>query len=341
LSQHEAEDQAAAWDARLRSARATERDHHAFHDWLDEAPENEAAHERLQEALAALRAHANQPEMAALRDEARNTIHSSNRRRLVGAIVAILMVMIGCGAWLARGPQLAALMQNGTEYSTADDEQAKVTLADGSVVTLDGGTRLLARLGPSQRDITLLAGHALFQVTKDRLRPFVVTARNRTITALGTVFDVRLDQRALRVTLAEGTVAIRPVRPGNGATAILKPEQQFVETDNPGSPDILAVNSDDAVSWANGQLFFDNDTLAAAVAEMNQYSPHRKIVVDPAVAGLKISGMFHTNDLAGFTEALVAALPVAIDNRDGEIIISRRREVPDDLQEGAGGKPGR
>ena len=325
-SRHEAEDQAAAWDARLRGGRATTRNHRAFQDWLEETPENRAAHERLQAALAALRAHANQPEMAALRDEARSTVHYSNRRRLFGAIAAALLVMIGTGIWYQRGQELAALVGQGTEYSTAEDEQVKVTLADGSVVTLDAGTKLVVRLTPSRRDITLLAGHALFQVAKDARRPFVVAAHQRTITALGTLFDVRLYPRGLKVTLAKGSVAIRPAEEREGATAILKPRQQFVETDNANAPDILTVDADKAVSWADGQLFFDNDSLEAAAAEMNQYS-QAPIVVDPAVADLRINGMFRTGNQAGFFEALQIALPVRVrSDARGQIVVSRRRE---------------
>jgi transmembrane sensor len=334
--QDEAEDQAAAWDARLRGGRATTRNHRAFQDWMEEAPENRAAHERLQAALTVLRAHANEPEVAALRDEARSGIHSNSRRRLFAAIAASILILIGSGLWLSGMPDLSALLGRGTEYVTAEDEQIKVTLADGSVVTLDAGTRLRVRLTDSRRDIALLAGHALFQVAKDARRPFVVTAHERTITALGTLFDVRLYARGLRVTLARGSVAIRPAQARNESAAILKPQQQFVETDGEAAPRIRTVDADRAVSWADGQLFFDNDTLRAAAAEMNQYSPHQKIVVDRDVAGIQISGMFRTNDPAGFAEALAATLPVQVRHEnDGRIVISKSTASPDPQRNGA------
>lgn len=334
MPRHEAEDQAAAWDARLRGAGATNGNHLAFQAWLEETPENRTAHERLQAALTALRAHANQPEMAALRDEARSSVRYSNRRRMIGLIAASLLILLGAGIWFQRGPELLALMGHGTEYSTASDEQAKVTLADGSVVTLDAGTRLVVRLSAARRDISLLAGHALFQVAKDAHRPFVVSARDRTITALGTLFDVRLYSRGLRVTLAKGSVAIRPAQAADGTTAILKPREQFVETDGVEAPNIQTVDSEKAVSWADGQLFFDNDTLKSAAAEMNLYSPRQKIIVDPNVAGIRISGMFHINDPAGFVEALEATLPVQTrTGSDGRVFVSARPGTPEERQD--------
>src|SRR3546814_12246707 len=90
---------------------------------------------------------------------------------------------------------------------------------------------MLARIGGERRDITLLAGRALFDVAKDPQRPFVVKAGDRTITALGTLFDVDVSPTELRATLAEGVVAVRPVRSGAGPEKqILNKRQQFVST---------------------------------------------------------------------------------------------------------------
>lgn len=332
---HEADDQAAAWDARLRGARSTTRSHLDFQTWLDESPENRAAHERLQTALKLLRAHADQPEMAALRDEARSGVNYSNRRRLLGgAAVALVIIMFGSRIWMQGGWSSSALMGHGTEYSTAVDEQAKVTLADGSVVTLDAGTKLVVRLTSSRRDISLLAGHALFKVAKDTHRPFVVSAHDRTITALGTLFDVRLYPHGLKVILATGAVAIRSIKSGDGMPAILKPSQRFLENEATGTSNIDSVDADKAISWADGRLFFDNDTLDAVATEMNQYSPRHKLVIDPSVANIKINGMFHTNDLPSFAEALEATLPVQAHlEDDGRIVISRRRNDIEDLRD--------
>lgn len=325
------EEAAAAWDARLRGAKATFGDRREFLAWLEEDAEHRAAHDRLQAALAALRSHAELSELSALRDEARNSVEASRRRRLAsiiaGAVAAALLLMLAFTTQTERGAAIAAQLQGGTIYATSPDERTRVTLADGSVVTLDSATRLAVRLGKSRRDVTLLAGRALFEVAKDpqRQRPFIVKAGDRTITALGTVFDVRLSPGELRVTLAEGSVAVRSLQPRRGsAQQILKPHQQLVATVGAAPPELRSVDTDKALSWAEGQLFFENEPLASAVEEMNQYS-HAKIVVDPAVAGLRINGMFRTSNQAGFVEALELTLPVRVQN-DGHdrIFVSGR-----------------
>lgn len=311
------EEAAAAWDARLRGTKVTFRDRRAFHTWLRQDAAHQAAHDRLQAMLAALRAHADMPELSALRDEARASVHATRRRRFAAvaslAAAAVLVLALVTFTRSERSAELAAMLHGETIYATAPDERARVTLADGSILTLDMGTKVAARIGAARRDVTLLAGRALFQVAKDPQRPFVVRARGQSVTALGTVFDVRLAPREVRVTLAEGSVAVRPLHPRRGGMTqqVLKPHQQFVAIDGEAAPRLRTVDTDRALAWADGQLFFDNEPLARAVEEMNEFSP-RKIRVDPAVAGMRINGMFRTSNQAGFLEALEVTLPVEV-----------------------------
>src|SRR3546814_11377892 len=63
-----ADEAAAAWDARLRGARASSRDRAAFQARLKQDSEHEAAHDCLQAALSLLRANSRLPELSPLRD---------------------------------------------------------------------------------------------------------------------------------------------------------------------------------------------------------------------------------------------------------------------------------
>ncbi len=311
------EEAAAAWDARLRGTQVTFRDRRAFHAWLQQDAEHQAAHDRLQAMLGALRAHADMPELSALRDEARASVHDTRRRRFATfasvAAAAMLVVALVTFTQSERSAELTAALHGDTIYATSPDERARVTLADGSILTLDSGTRVAARIGDARRDVTLLAGRALFQVAKDPQRPFVVRAGGRSVTALGTVFDVRLAPHEVRVTLAEGSVAVRLLHPRRGERVqqLLKPHQQLVAVDGEAAPRLRTIDTDRALAWADGQLFFDNEPLARAVEEMNAFSP-RKIRVDPAVAGMRINGMFRTSNQAGFLKALEVTLPVEV-----------------------------
>src|SRR3546814_12278593 len=109
---------------------------------------------------------------------------------------------------------------------------------------------MLARIGSGRPEIHLNRGRALLGVAKEPQRPFVVKAGDRTITALGTLFDVDVSPTELRVTLAEGVVAVRPVRSGAGpAQQLLKPRQQLVAAAGAASPKLRIVDKIGRASW--------------------------------------------------------------------------------------------
>jgi len=72
-------------------------------------------------------------------------------------------------AWMRMGSELQTL-------ATAVGQQRSVTLADGSVVSLNTNTIVETHLQRSIREIYLRQGEAHFQVAHDRSRPFLVHA---------------------------------------------------------------------------------------------------------------------------------------------------------------------
>src|SRR5690606_33082440 len=71
-------------------------------------------------------------------------------------------------------------------------------------------TRLSVNYDEHRRHVRLEAGEAIFEVAKRPNWPFVVSAGDREVIALGTAFLVRRDSARLAVTLLEGKVAVTP-----------------------------------------------------------------------------------------------------------------------------------
>jgi transmembrane sensor len=338
----EIEEAAAAWDARLRSERTTAAEREAYRVWRLADPAHEAAYERLAGALGALRELSDRPELRALRDESRAGVRRVAQRRWLwagGVAASVAALIVGAAAVVDRGSplyqkgvEIAQSAQGAKTYRTALNERSTVTLADGSTVTLDSETRLLASFAPTHRDITLLEGRALFRVAKDPTRPFVVRAGDRTVTALGTVFDVRLDDGKVKVTLVEGKVSVRRLRGGFSAPAagdlqVMAPHQQLQEMADARPPLIRTVDVDKALSWTEGRVFFEDEPLAAAVQEMNRYAKAQIVIADPALGDLRINGMFRAGNQTGFVGALQTTLPVEVHADDqGRLLVEARRE---------------
>jgi transmembrane sensor len=331
---------AAAWDARLRSYDCTPDERARFAEWLKEDVENKESFDRLQAALSVLRKAADHPQLRGLRESARMVERRSTRFRVHGraAIAAGVATIAASVFWLLprelsfwppkdSTPARTSAIPSGTgtgPWSTGVGERRTVALADGSSVTLNASTRLEAEWLPGERRIRLLTGQALFRVSKDPSRPFVVSVGQRTVTALGTTFDVRLTSAALQVTLIEGRVAVNSAHESTSQPAVeLTPGQQF-EVNAGDVPRLHRVDAAAEAAWSDGQVIFTDESLPDAVIRMNQYSK-KEVIAGPELAKFHVNGMFRAGDQDGFVAAVTSYYPIAshVDSR-GRIVLESR-----------------
>jgi transmembrane sensor len=299
---------AADWFARKRSGRMTAEEARELEAWLAADFERQAALESVELMWAASDAIRSDPAVLAIREEALE--QERPRRRLVvgGAIAASLAALIVTGAFLTGRPDV--LMLGPRTFSTSLGQTSTISLPDGSKVTLDADTVLRARETADRRSLELVKGRAFFRVAKDPRRPFVVAARGKTVTAIGTAFDVSLERHGVQVTLLEGKVkvdapvpAAAPLAPRRAQSTEMTAGSQLVAPDN-GSWRVAKVDASQEVSWAAGQLVFAGKSLAQVAAELNRRSEKKVIIDDPSVGRAVISGSFDAGDVEGFVRAV-------------------------------------
>lgn len=202
------------------------------------------------------------------------------------------------------------------EYRTGVGERRTVQLSDGSTVTLNTSTKLAVLFSGHRRLIRLSRGQALFEVSHDAGRPFTVEAADRQVTALGTIFEVRVDPGRVNVTLIRGRVVVDRTAGASGGfeetripPTILKPGQQFDA--ELGAPQKVAlVDIDRHLLWRSGFVEFDDEPLGRAVAEINRYSAKPIVLSNDGVAALRVSGLYHTGSTDQFIDALHGLLSV-------------------------------
>lgn len=99
---------------------------------------------------------------------------------------------------------------NMTEYSTSNGEIRRVTLPDSSKVILNAGSVLICPelFGAGGREV-YLSGEAVFDVTGDTGRAFVVKTSNLNVKVHGTRFNVSAysDSRLVSATLCRGSIS--------------------------------------------------------------------------------------------------------------------------------------
>lgn len=333
--QESLEEIAAGWMARQRSGVISAEEATELETWLAAEPANREAYEHVEglwRAAAHLRA---DPQIMALRDEAARAWPPRARPRWVPAAAAAAAAFAVLGGWQAISPQTAptnelARSSNEQVFSTGVGQTATVTLSDGSVVTLDTDSRVRARRVGAQRRVWLDRGQAFFKVAHDAAHPFVVAAGGRTITALGTAFNVRLDHDRVEVVLAEGRVrvegakpllALAPQRPpaaelAPGSRLIAAPDQQW---------QIAKINVDAATSWRRGQLVFVRRPLGEVVDEINRYSEKKIVVADASLAEAPITGGFPEGDVEAFVRAVEGyGLATVSSDNDSKVVLSTR-----------------
>ena len=325
---------AATWHDRLQRESVSEETRQRFNRWLAQSPEHERAYAEIDRAWSVLRAGAHEPEILALRHEAalrlcRETSRSLRPLRFATA-VALVLALGGTATLLST-----VLEPFNTEtdriYTTAVGERLLVTLPDGSQVTLDTQSRLRVALSKRERYVKLVQGEALFEVAKDRTRPFVVEARNQRLVAVGTAFDVRVEDTQMKVTMIEGTVRVEPATatPESRTTSpsparmLTAGEQLVVGTQSEDY--IHPTDPDRATSWRRGQVIFDDTRLADAVGELNRYSETQIVLADPTLADLRLSGAFATGRPNVFVEAVTSYFAVAVASSDSQSIVLKAR----------------
>jgi transmembrane sensor len=314
---------ASAWRARIaRNPDLAENP--AFLAWLAD-PDNRARYAEVARAWAALDMIAATPQVLAARQGAlralrRKARDATDRRRAAAglAIAASLLMAIlgGLQAWRHSFPFQT--------YATGLQERHVVRLADGSRIALDSETRLQVRYSPGARRITLEAGQASFTVAHDRRRPFRVTTPSRVVVATGTVFNIDLFGPRTTVTLVKGGVLVSHVEPSERPRPVaLRPGQQLVAT---GQADaVRAVDAAQAGAWEQGKVVFDDEDLTAAISRFNRYA-HRRWRVDPALSGLKISGVFETANPDAFIDAVTTYFHLeAAVAADGAVVLRPAR----------------
>lgn len=316
-------------------------DEAALAEWLAAAPERQQAWNRWQAHWAAL--DGLPPEAVA---RLRATLPGApaaaapvpQRRRFLAPVLAsaaALAVTAGTGwlgwrQWQAQPVYTQALR-------SARGQQLQASLPDGSTLRLDTATRLEVTFYRQRREVRLLEGQAVFEVTHDAAHPFHVLAGPMGVTVVGTRFAVRHTPDVpgadgVRVAVEQGRVRVArllgdatdPAREAPGALTLGPGQGVWAAADGTLSP-VTAESAGGFAPWRNSRVSFVDAPLGQALAELERYGDTGLTVRDPAVAALRLSGTFDPSDAQTLRRALAAALPVRLQPASGgdELVLAR------------------
>jgi len=313
LSSKEVYDEAACWAAKIDAGSLSPEEQTALETWL-------AADTRHYGALA----QASALLVPAQRPASMRTVEpiSPPRRSFVlgGSIAAGLAVA-------AVGVSYVARIWGEGRYRTQIGEMRVIPLNDGSVVTLNTNSEIVVRYSQAQRNIELLQGEALFDVAKNKQRPFIVQSGTTQVRAVGTSFSVKaLPDRPVQVLVREGIVEVKrrdvPVAPtvmvASNGRAIAPVDAPIVA--NP----VETAEVGRELAWRVGRIAFHGEPLGEAAAEFSRYSAVRIQIDDPQVANEKVIGLFVSTDPVGFANAVAVSFDLRAEINGERIRLSRK-----------------
>ena len=160
--------------------------------------------------------------------------------------------------------------------TTPSNATAEVVLADGSVVSVNAGSRLVypQKFSGKSREVEL-QGEAYFKVKHDEKHPFIVKANGISTKVLGTEFNVRSYSKSdTHVTLLQGSVLVSLLA-SNASSAQpsmskrLKPGEDA--SFQGGILSVRPVDTEIYTAWKNGEFYFDNESLLDIAKEIGKW----------------------------------------------------------------------
>lgn len=333
---------AAEWLELMSSGEATPEDNQAFVAWACESPRHmeeilkhigishelrRALQGRPLERAELLQSLTPNVTPLAPRERPEPVAQAVPRRRSWWKPLVAACIVLGLVGAVAQWQYL-----RGKSYSTAIGEQRTVELSDGSVVYLNGKSRIVARLGRATRDIDL-EGEGLFDVAHDTQRPFRVHTRDAVVQAVGTQFNVDTHVGGTRVAVLEGVVQVttgdvstQGVTAGVSAPPTKLKAGEAARVSRAGDIERRpASEAAGAATWRQRQLVFEGMPLEEAVEEFNRYRKSMQLRLERVPLGSHhYSGTFDADDAESFADLLARERDLTVEKRDNEIIIRPR-----------------
>ncbi|MGN6298454.1 MAG: FecR family protein [Ginsengibacter sp.] len=234
-------------------------------------------------------------------------------------------------------------------YSSLPGERKSFQLADGSVVTLNGGSRIEVSkdFDLAKREISL-KGEAYFNVTHNARKPFIIHTDNINVKVLGTEFDVKAypGDKTTETILIKGSVEVT-VHDRPEEKIVLKPRHKLIiqneETPAKHIADtalkehkaireklqvqkVMLSSTDSTVietSWKYNRLTFNNETLAEVAVKLERWYGIQVSVADDIADKYHYTAIFENESLNETLKALQLSLFFHYRIEDGKVLITK------------------
>ena len=238
-------------------------------------------------------------------------VERSLGRRVAAAAIIILAAGAAYPRVAARLRAPEAPARTTSVFAAAPGQRALIDLSDGTHVVLAPSSHLKVSMpvrGTGRRE-AVLDGEAMFTVTHDTARPFVVRSRYGNTVDLGTAFAVRAyANEAYRVSVREGRVSVEPLN--SAATRRLQAAAAGAVRDSSAhilvAGDIATRNAQGeltivhgqnvaaSLDWTSGRLTFDHEPFEKLIPDLERWYGMEIRIEGRALRTRTVTGQFDT-----------------------------------------------
>lgn len=231
-------------------------------------------------------------------------------------VAALLILLAGVGLLAYFG-----LKEKPAQLLTA--QSANVvridTLPDGSVVTLNKNSSITypEKFKTDTRSVTL-KGEAFFNVTPNKMKPFIIQINDVTIKVVGTSFNVRSENGSTEVIVATGVVQVQrgskmvTLRP-NEKTTVQPRDSVLVEM-----PETTHLYN----YYQSNEFVCDNTPLWKLVAVLNKAYNANIVIGREELRDLPLTTTFSNESLEQILHILSLTFNIKVQRTDTAIILN-------------------
>ena len=213
----------------------------------------------------------------------------------ITAYAAIVILLVGITHWLTllqTGKQDAEMLS----LHVPAGQRLQLTLQDGTSVWLNAQTTITypTRFAGNERKV-FIDGEALFDVAKDKERPFLVSSQGIQMRVLGTRFNLFSYPEAshIRTSLLEGSLMVYR-ESKESESILLKPNEEVIIDDY--QMKVEPIKDASYFLWSQGIYSFHEEPLINILQKLELYFDVEIEVKDQSIYTWEYTGKFRQKD---------------------------------------------
>ena len=244
---------------------------------------------------------------------------NKKQKTLFYRIAAVAAICTGIIFTILYFPQKHDNLQVITQHNSDNSETLVATLEDGSTVYLESNASISypASFAKNIREIEL-DGNALFNVTEDEKRPFVVTVNGITIDVVGTIFAVHSSlNNPFEIFVKQGKVNVHFK---DNQTGISVEAGESVRLTANGLNKSGIMNSI-VFSRFTDKMCFKDEKLNNVIQAINTVHGFPVLTTEESINNRILTVTFENNSVEAMTELICMALHLEQINKQDTIYI--------------------